>query len=97
MGWVRTLYQLAVGWKGGKPELGAICFWLKNRRPSEWRDVQQIEQAVGMYIISDRPLTEDEWIEQRTKAQPQLIEHSADDDSDFGTKRASPALPTTED
>ena len=42
-------------------------FWLKNRRPSEWRDVQQLGQVIGRYLISDRPLTEDEWIEQRTK------------------------------
>ena len=64
---VESLYQLAVGWKGGKPDLGACCFWLKNRRPSEWRDVHQIDQADGHYIIADRPMTEDEWIEQRTK------------------------------
>ena len=30
---VETLYQLAIGWKGGKPDLGAICFYLKNKRP----------------------------------------------------------------
>ena len=48
-------------------DVGACCFWLKNRRPSEWRDVQNINADVGHYIISDRPLSEDEWIEQRTK------------------------------
>jgi hypothetical protein len=63
----RSLYQLAIGWNGNPPNLGACCFWLKNRRPSEWRDVHQIDQAVGHYIISDRPLSETEWIEQRTK------------------------------
>ena len=45
-----------------------ICFWLKNRRPSEWRDVQHLDQAVGHYIISDKPMTEDEWIEQSDEA-----------------------------
>ena len=53
---VETLYQLAVGWKGGKPDLGAICFYLKNKRPNEWRDVQNINADVGHYIISDRPM-----------------------------------------
>jgi hypothetical protein len=48
-------------------DVGACCFWLKNRRPSEWRDVQHLDQAAGHYIISDRPLSESEWIEQRTK------------------------------
>ena len=70
-----------------------ICY-LKNRRPSEWRDVQQIDQAIGHYIISDRPMSEEEWIEQRTKQT--LIEHeqtnteqtnNSDDDSEFGTRR----------
>ena len=32
-----------------------------------WRDVQQLQSEVGHYIISDRPMTEDEWIMQRTK------------------------------
>ena len=40
----------------------AQIFWLKNRKPSEWRDVQNIEHAIGRYIISDRPMTEEEWI-----------------------------------
>ena len=52
-------------------DVGACCFWLKNRRPSEWRDVQNINADVGHYIISDRPMTEDQWIAERTK----VIEH----------------------
>jgi hypothetical protein len=52
------------------PSLGACCFWLKNRRPSEWRDVQHIDQAVGHYIISDKPMSEEQWIEERTKIAP---------------------------
>jgi hypothetical protein len=68
---VESLYQLAVGWKGSKPELGAICFWLKNRRPSEWRDVQNIQADVGHYILSDSPMSEDEWIAARAdRAKP---------------------------
>jgi hypothetical protein len=50
------------------PDVTAQIFWLKNRKPSEWRDVQKVEHAIGKYIVSDRPLTEDEWIK-RTGAQ----------------------------
>ena len=46
-----------------------------------WRDVQQLQGGVGRYLISDRPLTEDEWIEQRTKLEP---------------KDVTPALPDSE-
>jgi hypothetical protein len=45
----------------------AQIFWLKNRRPDRWRDVQQLQGDVGHYIISDRPMTEQQWIEERTK------------------------------
>ena len=48
-------------------DVGACCFWLKNRRPSEWRDVQNINADVGHYIISDRPMSEEQWIAERTK------------------------------
>ena len=64
----RSLYQLAIGWNGQPPNTTAAIFWLKNRRPDRWRDVQQIDGTpIGHYLISDRPLTEAEWIEQRTK------------------------------
>ena len=59
---VESLYRNALS-----GNVAAQCFWLKNRRPSEWRDVQNVDAAIGHYLISDRPLTEAEWIEQRTK------------------------------
>ena len=59
---IESLYQQALA-----GNVGAICFWLKNRRPSEWRDVQNINADVGHYIISDRPMSEQQWIEERTK------------------------------
>jgi hypothetical protein len=40
---------------------------LKNRRPDSWRDVRNVDAAIGHYIISDRPMTEEEWIAERTK------------------------------
>ena len=77
---VESLYQQALA-----GNVGAIYFWLKNRRPSEWRDVQNIQADVGHYIISDRPMTEEEWITARadraktieSKASPQ---HTKDPD-----------------
>lgn len=63
------LYQQAIA---GNPT--CIVFWLKNRRPSEWRDVQHLDQAVGHYILSDKPMTEAEWIAARADA-AKTIEH----------------------
>src|ERR1700756_5415466 len=74
-----SLYRLAIGWNGAAPNVTACIFWLKNRRPSEWRDVQHMTGDVGHYIISDRPLTEAQWIEQRTKlidARPEAPDHA---------------------
>jgi hypothetical protein len=77
-----SLYQLAIGWKGQAPNLGACCFWLKNRRKDRWRDVQQIEGALGHYVISERPLTEEEWSKDRAT----IIDNDA-----------SPVLPQNKD
>src|SRR5271156_4205245 len=52
------------------PDTAAMCFWLKNRRPDRWRDVQQLDSQVGHYVISERPMTEEEWI--REHASPPL-------------------------
>jgi hypothetical protein len=59
------------------------CLWmlvsgLKNRRPDRWRDVQQLQGEVGHYLLSDHPLTEQEWIKQRAS---------------IGAKDVTPALP----
>jgi hypothetical protein len=49
----------------------ACIFWLKNRLPAEWRDVQNIEANQAHYIVADRPMTEQEWIAARAdRAQP---------------------------
>jgi len=70
----RSLYQLAIGWNGQPPNTTAAIFWLKNRRPDRWRDVQQVQSDVGVYLISDHPLTEQEWIEQRASANAKRID-----------------------
>ena len=59
-------------------------FWLKNRDSQNWRDVQNIEHAVGRYVISDQPMDEATWIKERavvidaeaTEATPQLEDQS---------------------
>ena len=38
---------------------------LVPRRPAQWRDAWQLEHTLGKYIISDRPMTEEEWIRER--------------------------------
>ncbi len=60
------LYQLAIGWNGQPPNATACIFWLKNRRKDRWRDVQNLEADVGHYILSDRPMSEEQWIAERT-------------------------------
>jgi hypothetical protein len=79
----RSLYQLAIGWNGQPPNTTAAIFWLKNRRPDRWRDVQQLQGGVGHYIISDRPMSEEQWIRERT-----LIESNPN--------AASPVLPNAD-
>jgi hypothetical protein len=56
----RSLFQRAID-----GDVTAQIFWLKNRRPDRWRDVQRIEAALGHYVISERPLTEEEWARDR--------------------------------
>jgi hypothetical protein len=52
-------------------DVTACIFYLKNRRPDRWRDVQNIQADVGHYIISDKPMTEEEWIAARAdRAKP---------------------------
>jgi transposase len=47
------------------PDVGAAFIWLKNRDPERWRDVQNVEHVLGKYIISDKPMTEEEWAKER--------------------------------
>ena len=54
----------------------AQIFWLKNRKPAEWRDAWQIEHTLGKYVISDKPMTEEQW----TKERATLIDVTPGDD-----------------
>ena len=47
------------------PDVTACIFWLKNRDPAHWRDAWQVDHTLGKYIISDKPMTEEEWIRER--------------------------------
>ena len=47
------------------PDVGAAFIWLKNRDPDHWRDVQNVEHVLGKYIISDRPMTVEQWAAER--------------------------------
>jgi hypothetical protein len=47
------------------PDVTAGIFWLKNRDPQHWRDSQQLEHVLGRYIISDQPMTEEQWARER--------------------------------
>jgi hypothetical protein len=57
------------------PDVTAGIFWLKNRNPQHWRDSQQMEHVLGKYIISDRPMSEEDWARERADvldAEPQF-------------------------
>jgi hypothetical protein len=47
------------------PDVTAGIFWMKNRDPAHWRDNQQIEHSLGKYIISDKPMSEEDWARER--------------------------------
>jgi hypothetical protein len=47
------------------PDVAAAFICLKNRDPDRWRDVQNVEHVLGKYIISDHPMTEEEWARER--------------------------------
>ena len=46
-------------------DVGAAFIWLKNCDPDRWRDIQNVEHVLGKYIISDTPMTEEQWIAER--------------------------------
>jgi len=64
------------------PDTTAAIFWLKNRDPAHWRDAWQIEASVGTkYLISDRPMSPEDWIRERATivdAEPAQIEDKSE-------------------
>jgi hypothetical protein len=66
----KRLFDIATG--ESKEALTACIFWLKNRRPKEWRDKQEIEQTnTGPTLVQfvDAPKQEsmEEWVARRGK------------------------------
>jgi hypothetical protein len=58
-------------------DVTACIFWLKNRDPQHWRDNQQMEHVLGKYIISDKPMSPEDWARERADvldAEPAQIE-----------------------
>jgi hypothetical protein len=47
------------------PDVTAQIFWLKNRDPERWRDVQALEHSLGKYIISEKPMSKEAWAKER--------------------------------
>jgi len=69
---------------------------MKNRDPQHWRHSQQLEHVLGKYIISDKPMSEEEWARERADVL------DVDEQPRFGDGReelhrdaASHALPRT--
>jgi hypothetical protein len=78
------------------PDVTAAIFWLKNRDPQHWRDSQQLEHVLGKYIISDRPMTEEEWARERADViddTPLIEEKNLLPSEQANNDKASPALP----
>lgn len=58
---VASLYQRALGYNDGEKHIPAdvvaCIFWLKNRRPDEWRDVKAVDHSgtINHKHVSDLP------------------------------------------
>jgi hypothetical protein len=47
---------------------------LKNRDPERWRDVQNVEHVMGKYLISDHPMTPEQWSTERATIIDDVVE-----------------------
>jgi hypothetical protein len=59
-------------------DVGAAFIWLKNRDPERWRDVQNVEHVMGKYLISDKPMTLEEWASARATVINEVIDDTKD-------------------
>jgi hypothetical protein len=79
------------------PDVTAAIFWMKNRDPQHWRDSQQLELVLGKYIISDQPMTEEQWARERATvidAEPVAPVTPALPDEKTPSKKPNNARPT---
>lgn len=65
------------------PDTTAIIFWLKNRKPKDWRDKQEIEnthQVKGGVMVVPMAGSVDEWEKAAAASQRALMEDAVDID-----------------
>jgi len=65
------------------PDVTAAIFWLKNRDPSSLARCLAVEHSLGKYIISDKPMTAEQWIAERATivdAEPVQIEDKREEE-----------------
>jgi hypothetical protein len=55
------------------PDVTAAFIWLKNRDPDRWRDVQNVEHVLGKYLISDHPMTVEQWAAERATVVNEVV------------------------
>ena len=69
--------------------------WI-DRDPQHWRDSQQLEHVLGKYIISDHPMTEEQWARERATvdAEPVAPATPALPDEKTQSKKPNNARPT---
>jgi hypothetical protein len=58
------------------PDVTAGIFWMRTATQPNGGDAWQIDHNLGKYIISDKPMTEEQWTEERAT----LIDVTPDDE-----------------
>jgi hypothetical protein len=67
------------------PDVTAAFIWLKNRDPERWRDVQNVDHFLGKYLISDHPMTPEQWAAERaTIIDEKVVEELPAPENDAG-------------
>lgn len=49
------------------PEVGAMCFWLKNRRPDKWRDKHEVHSFNAPLTMADLHKESEDWDKEHGK------------------------------
>jgi hypothetical protein len=75
------------------PDVTAGIYWLKNRDPQHWRDAHQLEHVLGKYIISDQPMTPEQWARERADVIDTKTEENLLPSKQENTDASSPVLP----
>ena len=53
--------------------------FVKNCDPDRWRDIQNAEHVLGKYIISDHPMTAEQWAAERATVINDVVEEMNND------------------